>query len=303
MTDDQPQKDIFLLLDEVPCNSDNGIDICSSKLAWGKSSGDWRGLNSNGVHLMMALTPLGERDARGVFTGLADYILSKENLDLLFPTHLMQIKLRRMFRCTQSIGRFHEQVVKGIKMCYTNLSPNVNSNSISYIPGHEIYGDIPEILLLPKCACKRHCKNPMEHLFTLHKTKIFALLKRVQKKLGAKRITVLIDLEGRSRCFFPGHDYDCKSQLPCIQSKCISWLKEELEKEISDKGEIIVQGIDESRQEDNNRGVSLIFKTKKWSRWYKLNFETNSTVYCPTVLYTYEDSNSLCSQRLLYNVV
>ena len=254
MTDDQPPKDIFLLLDEVPCNSDNAI----SKLAWGKSSGDWRGLNSNGVHLMMALRPLGEGDTRGVFTGLADYILSKENLDLLFPTHLMQIKLRRMFRCTQSIGRFHEQVVKGIKMCYTNLSPNVNSNSISYIPGHEIYGDIPEILLLPKCPCKSHCKNPMEHLFTLHKTKIFALLKRVQKKLGPTKITVIIDLEGRSMCTLPGH-----SQLQCIQSKCISWLKEELEKEISDKGEIIVQGIDESRQEDDNRGVSSIFQVKK----------------------------------------
>lgn len=148
LDDDQQPKDIFFLLDEVPCNSDNG----SFKLAWGKSSGDWRGLNSNGVHLMMALRPLGEGDTRGIFTGLADYILSKENLDLLFPTHLMQIKLRRMFRCTQSIGRFHEQVVKGIKMCYTNLSPNVNNNSISYIPGHEIYGDNPEILLLPKCA-------------------------------------------------------------------------------------------------------------------------------------------------------
>ena len=196
---------------------------------------------------MMALRPLGEGDTRGVFTGLADYILSKENLDLLFPTHLMQIKLRRIFRCTQNIGRLHEQVVKGIKMCYTNLSPNVNNNSISYIPGHEIYGDIPEILLLPKCACKSHCKNPMEHLFTLHKTKIFALLKRVQKKVGPTKITVIIDLEGGSMCNLPGH-----SQLQCIQSKCISWLKEELEKMSCIKGEIIVQGIDESRQEDDN---------------------------------------------------
>ena len=42
LDDDQSPKDIFFLLDEVPCNSDNG----SFKLAWGKSSGDWRGLNS-----------------------------------------------------------------------------------------------------------------------------------------------------------------------------------------------------------------------------------------------------------------
>ena len=59
-------------------------------------------------------------------------------------------------------------------------------------------------------------------------------------------------------CTLPGH-----SQLQCIQSKCISWLKEELEKESCIKGEIIVQGIDESRQEDDNRGVSSIFKVKK----------------------------------------
>ena len=53
LDDDQPTKDILFLLDEVPCNSDNG----SFKLAWGKSSGDWRGLNSNGVHMMIALRP------------------------------------------------------------------------------------------------------------------------------------------------------------------------------------------------------------------------------------------------------
>ena len=60
-------------------------------------------------------------------------------------------------------------------------------------------------------------------------------------------------------CNLPGH-----SQLQCIQSKCISWLKEELEKMSCIKGEIIVQGIDESRQEDdNNGGVKSIFKVKK----------------------------------------
>ena len=59
-------------------------------------------------------------------------------------------------------------------------------------------------------------------------------------------------------CTLPGH-----SQLQCIQSKCVSWLNEELEKESCIKSEIIVQGIDESRQEDDNRGVLSILKIKK----------------------------------------
>ena len=96
--------------------------------------------------------------------GLADYILSRENIDLKLPTSLREIKLTRMFRCTQSIGRFLEQVINSSKMCYTNLSPNINSHSISFKPGHEIFGDIPEIILLPKCTCKKHCVKPLEHL-------------------------------------------------------------------------------------------------------------------------------------------
>ena len=58
-------KNVFLLLDEVPCNSNK----CGFKLAWGKSSGDWREINSDGINLMMALRPIGEGETRAVYTG------------------------------------------------------------------------------------------------------------------------------------------------------------------------------------------------------------------------------------------
>ena len=48
---EQTTKDIFLLLDEVPCNSDPGFEC----VFHGKPSGDWKGIKTNGVNLMMGL--------------------------------------------------------------------------------------------------------------------------------------------------------------------------------------------------------------------------------------------------------
>ena len=137
-------------MDEVPCNSDFG----HPNFLWGRSSsGDWKGLNSNGVNLMMALKPV-EDESRGIFTALADTILSRETgVDLCFPEDIVQLKLQRIFRCTQNITQFYEMVFKSLNKNFINYSTNVNSSSISYSPGHEIYGEPPEILLLPQCNC------------------------------------------------------------------------------------------------------------------------------------------------------
>ena len=59
---------MFLLLDEVPCNSNK----FGFNLVWGKSSGDWREIKTNGINLMMALRPIGEGETRAVFTGYCD---------------------------------------------------------------------------------------------------------------------------------------------------------------------------------------------------------------------------------------
>ena len=77
--DQNCQQDIFLLFDEVPCNSH-----CRS--------GDWSGLKQNEVHLMMALKPIG------------DFIYGSEELiELCFLDDMENLQLKRVYRCTQSI--------------------------------------------------------------------------------------------------------------------------------------------------------------------------------------------------------
>ena len=75
-----PQDDIFLLLDEVPCNAF-------------KRSGDWTGLNPNRVNLMKALKPIATYGNAG-----------KIKLD--FPEEVQEINLSRTFRYTHQVAKF-----------------------------------------------------------------------------------------------------------------------------------------------------------------------------------------------------
>ena len=72
--EEQTTQDIFLLLDEVPCNSDPGFD----NICYGRPSGDWKGLKTNGVNLIMALKPIDNSSSKGMFSYLIDNILSRK---------------------------------------------------------------------------------------------------------------------------------------------------------------------------------------------------------------------------------
>ena len=75
--DQQSPRDIFLLLDEVPCNSDYGHSMCGRS-----STGDWIDINSSGINLMVALKPV-QDGSRGVVTDFFDWLLSREaSIDL-----------------------------------------------------------------------------------------------------------------------------------------------------------------------------------------------------------------------------
>ena len=158
----------------MPCNSDNN------------DSGDWSGLKQNGVNLMMALKPIGEP------TGHA----SNKQIQLNFPDNMEHLQLNRVYRCTQTILNFYKSVVK--KLDANPFVTKFNSWSANlYNPGHEIYGDLPEVFLLPKCQqCADNCKSPLTHSLKkpTNKTKILALLHRLHIKLKPLRITVLIDI-------------------------------------------------------------------------------------------------------------
>ena len=106
--EDQTSQDIFLLLDEVPCNSDPGI----SSLLYGRPSGNWKGLKTNGVNLMMVLKPIKDSGYSGLFSGLLDKILSRKMaIDLCFPENIAHLQLSRIYRCTKNIAEFYERIV------------------------------------------------------------------------------------------------------------------------------------------------------------------------------------------------
>ena len=201
------------MLDEVPCN----IDSRHQNPFVGKPSGDWKGLKTNGINFMMSLKPLEEGNNRGIFTNLLDTFLSREKaLKLHFPEDLAHIELNRVYRCTNNISEFYQEIIKCLNQSRFNFVPKINASSKSYDPGHDIHGENPEILFLKKCTCIFYCKTPVEHLLIPNQTNIIALLKRVELKLKMK-ITVLIDTSVASQ-------------------KCVNWLVTELQNgNLSDK--------------------------------------------------------------------
>ena len=204
--EDQNSQDIFLLLDEVPCNSDPEFQ----NMVYGRPSGDWRSLKTNGVHLMMALKPIINSSFKGFFSYLLENIISRKvAMDLCFPDTIAHMQLSRIYRCTKNIAEFYEEIVTHMnKPGFNFQNYGINSSSISCSPGHEIHGDHPEVLLLPKCNCFVYCRNPAEHLFQANKTKILAMVKRIQSNFSTSEVTVLIDT----------------SKDP---QKCVNWLKTE----------------------------------------------------------------------------
>ena len=222
--EDQTSQDIFLLLDEVPCNGDSG------KWYNRRPSGDWKGLKTYGVNLMMVLKPISSFSIQGIDAHLVDKIMSRKRaIDLCFPENFAHLQLSRIYRCTKNIVEFYEEIVKHVNInVFNKVNFGINSSSISYSPGHEIHGDYPEVLFLAKCNCYGYCKNPVEELLQANKTKILAMLKRIKSKFSLSEITVLIDIKNDDQ-------------------KCVNWLRTELMKENGTVGNIVFKTIEQCR--------------------------------------------------------
>ena len=179
---------------------------------FGSSSGNWRGLRSNGVNLMIALKPVDDSAS----------IHGRQGIDLYFPEELEHIELCRIYRCTQRISQFYEEVITKIITTTSNYyGSQINKSSNSNTPGHETLGERPEVLLLLKCPCKTtYCSNAQEHLLFANKAKIFALLRRIRTKVKAKdeKITFIIDTK------------DAR--------KCVDWIEVELKKNLIDSVDV-----------------------------------------------------------------
>ena len=178
---------------------------------------------------MMALKPTEDGRVRGLLNMLSDKILSRElQIELYFPENLKELQLKRIYRCTQKISRFYKVIVRYLqKFSFTYYTSNINRSSISYKPGHEIVGELPELLLLPQCNCFGNCKLPLEHLLIANKVVIFALFKRLKLKIKNDKLTVIVHMNLESK-------------------KCVHWLKEELKKE-SIINYVIVKTLEECR--------------------------------------------------------
>ena len=229
----QHHPDIFLILDEVPCNSDS-----VPKFVWGGPSGDWRGLKTNGVNVMMALTPIEEPFSRGILRMLLDHFLLKnQGVDIQLPENLSQLKLDRVYRCTQNMLKFHKQVAEN-----NNKSPiaysKLNSSSCSYSPGHEIIGNKPNLVILPSCGCFFACNDPLGHLLIKHWTKIFATLKSVAIKSARENIVTIVIATA-------------KKSLTCVE-----WVKAELQRHHFSK-KIDVKTIDQCRGNEYETLVTI----------------------------------------------
>ena len=224
--DYQTSQDIFLLLDEVPCNSDPGFD----NMFFGRPSGDWKSLKTNGVNLMMVLKPVDNSVMKGFYSFLIDKILSRKTvIDLCLPDDIAHLQLSRIYRCTKKIAEFYEEMVTHLNNPDIGVNYGMSSSSILYSPGHEIHGDLPEVLLLPKCKCFGQCRYPVKHLLQANDTIILAMLKRIQSKFKTSEVTVLI--AGTSK----------------LAQECNNWMKTELNKENVIVNNIVFKTIGECR--------------------------------------------------------
>ena len=211
-------------MDEVPCNSDSGY----IKMFFGRSTGNWNNLKQFRTNLMMSLKPVEEGGNIALFDGFIEGILfNKKMIDLSFPNHLAVLKLDRIFRCTTNIAKFHEATVMSIKKSDFHFSPKINIKSTSYTSGHEIYGELPEILLLPQCICFDNCYIPMTHLFLRNISQIISFIKRVLQKTLTTELNIIVNTSPFTR-------------------ECIIYLRGELERSnLSSK--VIVKDIDKCR--------------------------------------------------------
>ena len=157
----------------------------------------------------MCFKPTGNGKVRGLLNMFIDKI-GESLFDLQFPNNILELKLTRIYRCTVCIALFYESLAK--TFCKSTFTHRCNRSSISFMYGHQIYGEPPEVLQLPQCNCFAYCKSPLKHLLIANKTKIMKLLKRVQSNLKSIQITVIVDIYSAS-------------------NECINWLTEELRKE------------------------------------------------------------------------
>ena len=157
------------------------------------SSSDWSGADTRGLRLVLAAQPTTNTTTSSSVTPVP-------------PPGLTLLTLERVFRCTQRI-----------LLLLTHILQQLESSSTPYGkpsfpladagPGHEIPGDLPELLLLPRCSCTS-CFTPLRCLYSPHWPTLLAVLTRLHEEGVGMQDTVLmlnpVDQEAKCRAWVEG---------------------------------------------------------------------------------------------------
>ena len=158
-----PDHQPFLLIDELPPNTKGSEAF----------SGDWRGLRPGKVGLVLSLMPKADQTTA-----------SKYSIDIKSPPGMPVVTLTRVYRYTHSILNFFRFLMEdSTGDLHSPLC--IPENGFSY--GHEVSGQLPEVMLLPRTVCLN--ASSAEDLLESNKTALFKIL----ETFGEKSVTVLVD--------------------------------------------------------------------------------------------------------------
>ena len=155
-------------------------------------SSDWSGADTRGLRLVLATQPTG--------------YTSTSSVTPVPPPGLTLLTLERVFRCTQRILLLLTHILQQLQSSNTTFGkPSFPLAAAG--PGHEIPGDLPELLLLPRCSCTV-CTTPLQCLYSPHWPTLLAVLTRLHEEGVGMQDTVLMlhpgDQEAECRAWVEG---------------------------------------------------------------------------------------------------
>ena len=111
-------------------------------------------------------------------------IIIRSSTTILLPAHMHNIVLSRVYRPTQNIAAI-----------VNNTEDYRTSFFSGSTPGHEVLGDLPEVLTLGDCGCwwSKYCRNPQHHILGRHLQKIVSVARRLREENG--EVTIILDMD------------------------------------------------------------------------------------------------------------
>jgi len=174
------------------------VDELTPKTGDCTSACDWSGLDTWGIICILCIQPTSP-------SWSPTWKPTKNPLALTLPPSLNLLILERVFRCTHKILNLLSHILQKMDQLIKPSFP------LSHVPGHEVTGDLPEVLLLPRCPCTGPwCTIPQAHLLQATWASIMSLLIRVHRE-GVQVKDMLLMLS-------PGNQ----------DAECLAWAKGEI---------------------------------------------------------------------------